>query len=133
MICQRLDTWSVSPFPFYLIRQPTAIWIKPPLSEGPMYKVLTVPFYGKGNPLTIFKIVGMTRTRTKDLPIKIQIYYYEPNLLKVKGSIIRNVQNTGSWGNTVLASRRVPIVDWVPRSLLYYLCLYKICIKSTPY
>ena len=37
--------WSVSLIPFYLIRQP-ALWIIPPLSGGPLYKVWAAPFYG---------------------------------------------------------------------------------------
>ena len=34
----------LSLIPFYLIRQP-ALWIIPPLSEGPLYKIWAAPFY----------------------------------------------------------------------------------------
>ena len=67
-----------------------ALWTIPPLSGGPLYKVLAASLYGQGISLTqahydqhgrvavstIFKCVGMTQIRTRDIPIQIRVGLY---------------------------------------------------------
>ena len=91
MICQRLDTYN-GPYvlyPFFLsgnqlfelyhlyldvhcIRYALHLSMTKAL---PLLQLIMTST-GWGSVITIFKVVGMTRTRTRDLPIQIRVYYY---------------------------------------------------------
>ena len=40
---------------------------------------------------------------------------------EIKGSMIKNIQDTGSWNKSGLARRWFLAFDWVPMSLIYFL------------